>query len=114
MSYSTYLSNQLKLSSEVRSLRGMQHVTQDITANVTTGSSQLDPQTQFILGILQRSKITLDYCQDPKTKQSAAKKDLSVNVAAPITLQGFQDNDNKGLVTIYNANLLYFKWFSPS
>jgi hypothetical protein len=72
------------------------HTTQAITANITAGSSQLDPQTQFVLGILQRSKITVDYSHDPKTKQSAAKIDLSVNGASPITLQAFQDNDKEG------------------
>lgn len=73
------------------------HTTQNITANISTGSSQLDPQTELILGILQRSKITLDCSQDPKTKQSTAKIDLSVNGASPLTLQTFQDNDKAGL-----------------
>jgi flagellar basal body-associated protein FliL len=65
------------------------HTTQNITANISTGTSQLDPQTEFILGVLQRSKITLDYSQDPEAKQSTAKIDLSVNGASPITLQTF-------------------------
>lgn len=84
------------------------HTTQDITANITTGSSQLDPQTQFVLGILQRSKLALDYSHDPKTKQSAAKIDLSVNGASPITLQAFQDNDKEGLAipTFYDKFLV--------
>lgn len=69
------------------------HTSQDITANITTGSSQLDPQTQFVLGILQRSKITVDYSHDPKTKQLAARIDLSVNGASPITVQAFQEQN---------------------
>ncbi len=89
-------------------IEGPVHTTQDITANITTDSSQLDSQTQFVLGILQKSKVTLDYSHDPKTKQSAAKVDLSVNGASPITLQAFQDNDKEGLVipTFYNKFLV--------
>ncbi|HWQ88950.1 MAG TPA: DUF6583 family protein [Desulfitobacteriaceae bacterium] len=73
------------------------HSTHNITANISSGASPADPQTQYILGILQSSKITLDFNQDPKTRQATAKIDLSVNGASPITLQAFQDNERAGL-----------------
>lgn len=73
------------------------HSTHNITANISGGTSQADPQTQFILGILQSSKITLDFNQDPRTRQATAKIDLSVNGASPLTLQAFQDKERAGL-----------------